>query len=422
MSEISTEKISTGVNFNFISDNRFKTNRISAALFLPLLKSTASANALAASLISRSCKKYPDFTSLSKRLSQLYGASLYSYVRKFGEVQALVITAAGIDDKYAIDDMKISKELTDLLCMSMFEPNIENGAFIEGELEQERRQLVESIDAEFNDKRTFAVKRCIEIMCENEAFSTSRVGTKEDIQSLSGEQVYNAWTDALQKARIELYMLGDTKADFALDSFKNVFAAKGRETELKTQVVPEAKNIKRITERQDVTQSKLVLGLRTPVAEPNGNTAALRLMTAVLGGTPSSKLFTNVREKMSLCYYCASRYDPNKGIILIDSGVENENIEKTEKAILEQLKSMQAGNITDEEISAAKLAMRNSYMTYLDSLSMIENFYLSQTFNSRILTPKQAAEQIFAVTKEQIVEAANAVSLDTVYVLTGKEE
>lgn len=422
MSEISTEKISTGVNFNFISDNRFKTNRISAALFLPLSKDTASANALAASLITRSCKKYPDFTSLSKRLSQLYGASLYSYVRKFGEVQALVITAAGIDDKYAIDDMKISKELTDLLCMSMFEPNIENGAFIEGELEQERRQLVESIDAEFNDKRTFAVKRCIEIMCENEAFSTSRTGTKENVQLLSGKQVYNAWTEALQKAKIELYMLGDTKADFALESFKNAFSSKGREIELKTEIVPKAKNVKRITERQDVTQSKLVLGFRTPVAEPNGNTAALKLMTAVLGGTPSSKLFTNVREKMSLCYYCASRYDPNKGIILVDSGVENENTEKTEKAILEQLKAMQAGDITDEEISAAKLAMRNSYMTYLDSLSMIENFYLSQTFNGRVLTPKQAAEQIFAVTKDQIVEAANAVSLDTVYVLTGKEE
>ena len=164
------------------------------------------------------------------------------------------------------------------------------------------------------------------------------------------------------------------------------------------------------------------MGFRTPYAEPYTDVAVVKLMCAVLGGTPSSKLFMNVREKMSLCYYCAARYNPNKGIIIIDSGVENANIEKTETAILEQLKSMQAGDITDEEIDAAKLALKNAYITSLDSLASIENFYLSQTFNRETLTPEESAEKIMAVTKEQIIEAAKAVSLDTIYVLTSNEQ
>ncbi len=421
MSEIVREKISDSVSFNFVSDSRFKTSRITASLFLPISAETVSANALAASLITRSCKKYPDFTSLARRLDELYGAALYSSVRKLGEIHALTFTAAGIDDKYALDDMKISAELTELLCCVLFDPNVENGAFIESELSGERRQIIDEIDAEFNDKRLYAVKRCIEVMCENEPFSVNRIGTKEKLSELSGEDVYKAWQNALKSAKVELYMLGDTDPSNALNGFKSAFDGKRKSVGLSTAIVKSADAVKRLTEHQDVTQSKLVMGFRTPYAEPYTDTSAATLMCAVLGGTPSSKLFTNVREKMSLCYYCAARYDPNKGIILIDSGVETENIEKTENAVLEQLKAMQAGDITDEEIDAAKLALRNKYITCLDSLSAMESFYLSQTFNRRTLSPNQTAEEILAVTKEQIVEAANSVSLDTVYVLTGKE-
>ena len=405
MSEIIREKIADGVYFNFIPDNRFKTIRITASLFLPITKETASANALAASLITRSCKAYPDFTSLAKKLDELYGAALYSTVRKLGEIQELRFTVSGIDDKYALDSVKISKELTELLCSALFEPNIQENAFLGSEFAGERRQLIEELDSEFN-----------------EPFSVNRTGTKESLMDTTSEQAYKAWTNAIESAKIELYMLGNTEPQNALNAFKQVFEGKNRSIGLSTTLVTKADEVKRVTERQEVTQSKLVMGFRTPYAEPYTDVAVVKLMCAVLGGTPSSKLFMNVREKMSLCYYCAARYNPNKGIIIIDSGVENANIEKTETAILEQLKSMQAGDITDEEIDAAKLALKNAYITSLDSLASIENFYLSQTFNRETLTPEESAEKIMAVTKEQIIEAAKAVSLDTIYVLTSNEQ
>ena len=145
-------------------------------------------------------------------------------------------------------------------------------------------------------------------------------------------------------------------------------------------------------------------------------------MSAVLGGTPSSKLFLNVREKLSLCYYCASRYDWNKGIVLIESGVETENIDRAKTEILGQLDEIRAGNVTEEELLAAKLSICNSYRTVGDYLGGLENWYVSQAFCEKIQSPEEAAEEISSVTMEQVVQAANRVVLDTVYRMVGKEE
>ena len=179
--------------------------------------------------------------------------------------------------------------------------------------------------------------------------------------------------------------------------------------------------VKEETERQNVAQSKLVMGFSCGINVNDDRVDAAKLMAIILGGTPSSKLFVNVREKQSLCYYCASSYNRQKGIILVDSGVENQNIEKAKNEILNQIEQMKLGNITDFEISAAKLAVEDSSGMVTDSISAIESFYISQIFENEILSPQEAAKRISAVTKEQIIEAASCVELAAVYVLTNGE-
>ena len=169
MSDFVRKQICDGVAFGSITDDRFKIGRLSATLITPLDRKTAAANALLSCVLTRSCKKYPDFTALSKKLDRLYGASLYSSVRQIGDHQAITVSAAGIEDRFALEEESVSSELAQLLCSILFEPNAENGLFSEEDLEQERRQLIESIDAEFNEKRLYAIKRCVEVMCENEA-------------------------------------------------------------------------------------------------------------------------------------------------------------------------------------------------------------------------------------------------------------
>lgn len=419
MSEFVQRRICDGVTFGSITDDRFKIGRLSATLLVPLSRQTAAANALLACVLTRSCKKYPDFTSLSRKLDSLYGAALYPAVRQIGDYQALTIAVSGLDDIYTLDGETVSAELADLLSSIIFEPNVNNGLFSDEDIEQERRQLIESIDSEYNDKRYYAIKRCIENMCGEELYSIGRVGSRQEVELLKNADVYYAWENLLSNARVELTMLGSASPDKAYEGFSEYFGDKPRMiTELEhVDVMPTG--VKYVSESQELSQSKLVMGFRCNY--DNDDRAALEnsLMSAVLGGTPTSKLFLNVREKQSLCYYCVSRVDNNKGILLIDSGVETENIEKTKDAVLEQLELLKKGDISNEELINAKLAVKNSLMSSLDSLAALQNFYIGGIMRKNQLTPARAAEFTDGISKERIIELANKVQLDTVFTLKG---
>lgn len=415
-------EISDAVAFNSIKENRFKTMRISVTAFLPLKKETAAQNALLSLVMTRSCDKYPDFTLLSKKLSYLYGASLSSGFHKTGDVQALTFSISGIDDRYALDDEIISKELSNLLCDVVFNPFVKDGAFDSAECEQERRQLIDMIDSEFNEKRIYANQKAVSIMCADEAYGIRRYGDKESVSALTATDLYNAWTEMLSRARFEIIFVGDCDSSNALEVFKDRFSKINRNVaKLETKVKLKADTVKYENEDMELSQSKMILGFRTAVAEPDEDTMATRLMCAVLGGTAHSKLFCNVREKLSLCYYCSSSYIRSKGIMLIESGVESDNIEKAKEAILGEIKAMQDGDITDEEIEAAKMSMANSFNSACDTVSGIDSYYLSQMLDATVYTPQEAVDKINSITKEDVIRCANKLSLDTVFTLTGTQ-
>ena len=419
MNFINRNEIADGVFFTNIKDSRFKTMKISVNIVVPLSIETASENALVGGLLVRSCKKYPDFTVLSKKLSSLYGADLTSSLSKLGESQVLKISVSGLDDRYSLDDVSIAKELSELLCSVIFEPNVKDNAFIESELEQERR--LDVIDSEFNEKRIYAMEQLIKHMCKDEVFGTKRYGTAEKIKAATAESLYRAWQNLLKTAKFEILYIGDSPADKAKEVFTKAFANIERNVAASsTDVVKNVSKEKHITEEMELSQSKLVMGFRTQISAGDDEAVAERLMCAVLGGTASSKLFNNVREKQSLCYYCSSAYDSIKGIMYINSGVEGENLEKAEKAILKEIDDMKNGEITDFEIEATKLAVVNSFKSSSDSVSGIENWYTGRIFNGDLETVEEVSAEVNAVTKEQIVNAANKLLLDTVYVLKNK--
>ena len=421
MSSIIRNTISDGVFFNSVKDSRFKTMKISVNIIVPLAEKTASSNALLCGVLTRSCKAYPDFTILSKKLSSLYGADLSSSLRKSGDRQILTLTASGIDDRYAFDGESISKELSALLCGVLFEPYLNGNAFVESEVEQERRQLLDLIDSEFNDKRIYATGQLVKNMCKNEAFGIKRYGTAEGIKAVTPSSLYDTWQNLLKTAVFEIFYIGDSSADKAQSVFANAFLQISRSPiELTNEVIRSADSVNRITEEMELSQSKLVMGFRTDSAVPDEDVNATRLMCAVLGGTANSKLFCNVREKQSLCYYCSSRFDMQKGILSVDSGVEGENLEKAEKAILKEIADMQSGNISDFEIEATKMAVINSFNSTNDTVSGIDSWYTSQLFSGSFKTIDELSEEINAVTKEQLVNAAKKLTLDTVYILKNK--
>lgn len=421
MNSINRKQLADGVFFSSVKDSRFKTMKITANLIVPLSAETASANALLCGVLSRSCKAYPDFTKLSKKLSSLYGADLNVSVRKTGDRQVLSLSASGLDDRYALLGESIARELSLLLCSVIFEPNLENNSFVESEVEQERRQLLDLIDSEFNDKRIYANSQLVKNMCANEVFGIKRYGTAEKIKEVTPSSLYDTWQNLLRTAIFEIMYIGDSPSEKAEEVFSNAFAEINRTpAEVTTEIVRSVDKIKRVSEEMDLSQSKLVIGFRTACAVPDKEVNATRLMCAILGGTASSKLFCNVREKQSLCYYCASRYNRHKGILTVDSGVEGENIEKAEQGILKEIADMKKGEITDFEIEATKMAVINSFYSSNDTVSGIESWYSSQLFDDSFKSIEELSEEINSVTKEEIVKAAQKLTLDTVYVLKNK--
>ncbi len=419
------EKISIcdGVKFTSIKNSNFKTNRISLTMFLPLDKKFVSKNAILPFILSHSSKKYDTFKSFNKRLDELYGASLNCSINKIGDNHAIILSITSLDDRYAFDKTKISQELSEFLCEVIFKPNLdEYNNFKIDDINQEKRQLVELIDSELNDKRTYSKIKCEQIMFAHEKFGINKFGDKFEVENLTSQDIFNAWSYALKTAKIEIFMLGNSDPKFAIDVFKKEILKLKRNYNDNhvTRIIEKSEKITEQKEEKDISQCKLVMGFRTGLNESIEEKDAMRLAINLLGGTPSSKLFLNVREKMSLCYYCSVKYDRFKQVMMVDSGVEKDNIEKAKKEILNQLNAIKIGDFTERDINIAKMAMINSLKTTYDHLGALEIFYLFQTFDNVILSPNEQAKNISKITREGIIKAANKISLDTVFTLESK--
>lgn len=416
--------ICEGVEFLGVRDPKFKTTRMSVHFLLPMEREEASANALLPFLLSRASREYSDYTKLGQRLAELYGASLNADVDKVGDMQVLSVAASGLANSYALSGEQISESLADLLCGALFDPPFEDGLFPEDGFELEKRQTIELIESELNDKRVYARQRCEAVMCEGEPYGLGRYGTKEDVAALERPRLTETWKRVLAHSRVQILVLGNCELEPLYERFSRFFRTlrRGELLSCETKNVVSAASVKEVHEELEVAQSKLVMGFRTGVFQPQDEVPAMRLAIAMLGGTPSSKLFLNVREKQSLCYYCSASYNSMKGIMLIQSGVESENLDKARTEIMAQLEAMQKGDFTEEEIEAAKLSILNAYRSTSDSLGALSGWYLSQAITGRPQTLAEAAAAIEAVTREEIIRAAGRITLDTVYSLTGKEK
>lgn len=424
MENIKRFDLGNGVNFTYIPNSKFKTIQLSICMFYPLGNETASQNAIIPNLLTHSCKKFPSLVSLSKKMEELYGVSISAGTEKFGDMQMIEISTQSIDNKFVPDGSDNTFEVTKLLCDMIFEPNTENERFKDENIELEKRQLKEEILAEMNDKKFFARKRCTQIMCKNEKFGISTLGEIEDVDKINSESAVAAWKNLLSRSHIEIMLVGNGAYTKIADEFKARFENVTRTNvfEYSSEVFPAKSVPEEITEHKNIVQCKLVLGLKTKNKDEKINYPAMKVMNALLGGTPQSKLFVNVREKLSLCYYCASRYLKQKRIMLIESGVEEKNVQKAKEQILEQLKDIKLGNFSDSDLENTKLFITQGLGKIGDSLSAIGSWYLSQSIEKDIISPEEHIEEISKITREEVITAANQIALDTVYILSGKGE
>ncbi|MBO5929054.1 MAG: insulinase family protein [Clostridia bacterium] len=416
--------IGNGVRCLTLADSRFKTAQITVALLLPLTKETVEENALLARLLVRNCAQYPDFTALNRRLNELYGATVSGEVSRVGEVQALVFTAEATADRFAFQGEKVTAACADLLRDMLFRPAFENGCFRAEDVEPERRCLAEEVRAEINEKRWYARCQAERLLCPNEAYSIGRYGSTEVIESLTPERLTAAWKRVLQQASVQLILQDNCVLSEVEDAFCREFAAvEGRQpVPCFTDTATRMPTLRRKVERMDVGQSKLVMGFRTDYAEPQREVSAVRLMNALFGGTATSLLFRNVREKLSLCYYCSSAYDRVKGVLLVQSGVDEQNAVRAETEILAQRDLICRGEFTEEDLEAARRSVVQSFEAVNDSQSARAAWYVVQSTRDDLRKPEEIREEIAAVTREEVIAAAQKLQYECVYMLAPKEE
>ena len=421
--QISRKEIFDGIALTTVETDKFKFNRIFINFILPLERERAAKNALFADVLMRGTENHKGLLQLQKALSSLYGADIDTYVGTSGEAHVITVFAKLLKDKYTLGGEEITRGGAELLREVLTEPQMENGAFNTEYVESEKEKLIDDIAAQINDKDAYALHRAIEIMCKDDAWGISELGRPEDVEEITPASLYENYAYVLSHAQVEAFAIGEFPEGLAEALVRGIFGGvtRGNVPDYSTKLLARSAEVKKSVEHQELRQGKLVLGFRTGIGATDAEYDALRVFNCIFGSGTQSKLFMNVREKLSLCYHCSSRIYA-KGVMMVTSGIEPKNYDKAKNEILLQLDEIKKGNITDEEMDSAKKRLRNSMLSVSDSPEALHSWYLNNNIFSLTDTPEDIIAKVERVTKDDVAKIAQAVTLDTEYFLCGKEE
>ena len=418
-----TKTLAPGVTLHALRSDKFKTACFSLNFLRPHNRASAALDALLPSVLLRGTERYPDIRSISSRLDELYGASVGTLVRQKGEVKLTGFYADFIEDCFLPDGEQVFAPVVAFLEELLFHPLLEEGCFCRRFVEGEQQNLINAIASNLNNKRSYATRQLLSEMCKGENYAVPRLGNIEEVQAIAPESLYAHYTSVLRHDRVEIFYAGRQEADAVASAFAPLFA-RDRDYQpcsLETSVPYEVPAVREFSEEMDVNQGKLVMGLRTGITADSPDYPALLLLNAVYGSGATSKLFVNVREKRSLCYYASSSIDKYKGIMLLSSGIAFEDYETAKSAILEELEACRRGEITEQELDSARRQVLTSLQAIEDAPVQLDEFYCGQAILPS-LSPRELAEQIAALDVADLSRIAKKLSLDSIYFLKGVEE
>ncbi len=408
-----------GVHYTSLPGEKYKRTRISLYFITKSNKQTATAHALLPMVLERGYEGCPDMTELSKKLAHLYGAGLSMESAVIGENRVLAITVSGIKDAYALQNEPLTAEYLDILFGVAFHPVLKNGAFVPEEVEIEKQKLKEVIQSEINNKRLYCVRQAQRVFFEDSTtLGAEKNGYLEEVDGITPEALYNVYKEMLATAQIEIFVTGNNDATIETRFIEATQASRGLPyTVQKTGFEPRTET-KVVAEPIDAEQGKLCLMFTLGEPLLPEEESIMRVAVSVFGASPTSRLFMNVREKQSLCYYCAAGFSARTASLTVDSGVEFANAQKTIDAILHELNDLIETGPTEEELAFSKMSLINALNAVEDSAAGTESWYFSEEVFSNGKTPQSRAEEIEKVTAEQVQNVLGRLSLSVQYVLT----
>ncbi len=427
MTQVTHKDLLPGVRLTAVHTDKFKSCMLGVTLMTPIDGATASANALIPSVLRRGTQDRPDMESLSAALDELYGGAIEPMVRKKGETQCVGFAASFLDDAYTLDGSNILESAAALLGDLLLRPVTEDGRFRADYVESEKANLIDRIQAQINEKRGYSILRLTQEMCAGEPYGVDKLGDEATAAALTPDGLWSAYQTLLRTAQVELYYCGSAAPErveaaltAALRDLPRAEALADPDCGVQTNATEAQPRL--VEERMDVTQGKLALGFRTGGACVwEDDFPALLVFNALYGGTPTSKLFLNVREKLSLCYFASSMLEKMKGILIVSSGIEFQNYDKAKAEILAQLEECRAGRFEPWELEGARQAVISSLRSTMDGQGRLEDYWLGQAASGLEEGPEELARRVSAVTAEQVSAVAQGLELDTIYFLKGRE-
>ena len=417
---IKTIQLMPGVTLRGHADTRFKQGCLTFAIVRPMKKEEAALNALIPAVLLRGSKDHPDLRTITWKLDDLYGASVGTQVRRIGDYQTTGLACGFMEDRFALNGDKILESMIAFLRELLLEPVMENGGFREDFVESEKKNLISTIESELNNKGAYAMSRMLRNMCKADSYGIPRLGEPEDVAAIDAVSAYNHYRKILRESPIQLFYVGSVPLEQVAALLIPLLEAIDRDyVNLPDQTPFQDAGGEDITETLDVSQGKLCLGYVTPITNRSEDFAAMQLVNTIFGAGMTSKLFTNVREKLSLCYSIGSGYYGSKGILTVSAGIDFAKEQQTREEIDRQLQAIQSGDITEDELTAAREAILSGLRGTHDAPGAIEGYYSTAALSGMGMTPEEYMEAVQAVTKERIVAAANTLNLHTTYFLKG---
>ena len=423
-----TELILPDVVLTCLQTEKFKTGCLSVNFLTPLRRETASLNALVPAVLCRGTATLPDMAAISAKLDSLYGARVKPLVRKKGEVQAIGLYADFADEAFLSGETNILEQMISLVGEMLLRPRTHGGLLLREYVESEREKLLEQIRGRINDKRSYSVRRLYELMCSMEDYATDKLGSETETEAITPHELTRHYQQLVASSPVEIFYCGSAspaRVKAALLSALAALPRSGEETpDVGTDIRMNALEAqpRYFEDELQVTQGKLAIGFRLGECMLDPDTAAIRVFNALYGGSVTSKLFMNVREKLSLCYFASSWADLHKGILTVSSGIEFDKYDAALAEILAQLEAVKRGDFTADELNAAKRSVSGDYRTVSDSAAALENFYLDQALIGPDCTPDELAVLAEEITAQDVSAIARGVECDAIYFLRGKKE
>ena len=422
MNNVINRNILPGVDLTCITTTKFKTEFISINFLTPLHSKTAAKNALLPKVLCCGTSEHPTRQSISIALEELYGARVEPIVRKRGEILCLGLYASFIDDTFTKRGDNILENIISIMGEILLSPLTRGGLLLEKYVENEKLNLIDEIRSAKNDKISYAVQRMLQSMCKNEAYGVSSLGTEEAVKSITNRSLTKHYKEILTSSKIEIFYCGSSDINRVASATASALAMLPKRNEIslpETKIIytPKSNSINTTEDKMHVSQSKLTIGYRLGEMMKSPNHAAIMVFNAIFGGSVTSKLFENVRERLSLCYYASSITDRHKGIMIVYSGVDTQNIEIATDEIAKQLDDIKNGIISDHEFESAQKYVSTAIRSRLDSAGGIEDYYLDSSILNLTISPEELAFNVMLVTKEDVIKIANSVNLDTVHTI-----